>query len=205
LASALGLIILSPVLLVIAVAIVAETGFPILHRQQRIGLRGKPFALFKFRSMRTNAGGTRVTAACDPRITRTGGLIRKYKLDEIPQLWNVLRGDMSLVGPRPEVPAFVDLRNRLWQQVLSRKPGITDLATLIYRNEEALLARSSDVERTYREEVLPRKLALNIRYIAERGVLSDLEILFLTVLVSVRPEALDPDWLLRRFSENHAK
>jgi lipopolysaccharide/colanic/teichoic acid biosynthesis glycosyltransferase len=121
-----------------------------------------------------------------------GRYLRKYKLDELPQLWNVLVGQMSLVGPRPEVPAFVDVTDASWQAVLSVRPGLTDLATLLYRDEERLLAGYSDPERAYRESILPAKLALNLEYLAKRSFASDLSLLVLTVIISLVPRAFDP-------------
>src|SRR5207249_11392098 len=120
--------------------------------------------------MRSGLRGVRITASTDERITRVGGVLRRYKLDELPQLWNVARGDMSLVGPRPEVPDFVDMSVPIWRRVLSVKPGITDVTTLAYRHEEELLAGVADPEKHYREVILPAKLDLNAQYIRKRSV-----------------------------------
>jgi lipopolysaccharide/colanic/teichoic acid biosynthesis glycosyltransferase len=185
--AATGLMLAAPLVVIIAVAIVIESGCPILFRQQRVGLRGQPFTLLKFRSMRVNAGGVQITRSGDQRITRVGGLLRRYKLDELPQLWNVVRGDMSFVGPRPEVERFVDLRDARWQHVLSVPPGITDVATLMYRDEEALLAGVEDVERYYRASILPTKLALNLEYLSIRTWWTDLRVIALTIWSSAFP------------------
>jgi len=144
--------------------------------------------LLKFRSMRQRNSGLRITASGDPRLTRVGRWLRQYKLDEVPQLWNVLRGDMGFLGPRPEVPEYVDLDAMVWQTVLSVRPGITDLATLLYRNEEELLARSTDPDALYRQQILPAKLALNIQYIEMRSPWHKAKVLFLSGLYSLVPQ-----------------
>ena len=187
----LSLLACSPVLLVIAISIWLEDGKPVLFRQIRVGRLGAPFALLKFRSMRNHAAGALLTSEGDPRVTRVGKFLRRYKLDELPQLWNVVRGEMSLIGPRPEVPKFVDLTDPVWTEVLQTKPGITDLATLAYRDEESILANYADVERGYREEVLPAKLALNREYLANRSGWSDIKLLALTVRFSLAPAGFD--------------
>src|SRR5471030_368440 len=161
LTAAMALICFSPVLAIAAAAVLLETGRPVLFRQIRVGRAGEPFSIFKLPSMRVGEPGTSITAGLDPRVSRVGALLRKYKLDELPQLWNIMRGEMQFVGPRPELPSFVEPGNALWRAVLREKPGLTDLSTLVYRNEEDILARRSDPERAYREELLPRKLALN--------------------------------------------
>jgi lipopolysaccharide/colanic/teichoic acid biosynthesis glycosyltransferase len=186
-AAAAGLLVLLPVVLPIAVAIVLNDGFPVFFRQQRVGRGGRTFALWKFRSMRKNNSTAQITASGDERITAVGRILRKYKLDELPQLWNVLRGEMSLIGPRPEVPCYVDMADPVWRQVLAVRPGITDLATLIFRNEEEILAKAPDPERCYREEVLPQKQALNMDYIQRRNWLVDLKLLLWTVRFSFAP------------------
>jgi lipopolysaccharide/colanic/teichoic acid biosynthesis glycosyltransferase len=190
--SALGLLVLLPVLAILTIAIMIENPGPALFRQVRIGRKGRPFRICKLRSMRTDGSGTRITAARDSRITRVGRFLRTYKLDELPQLWNVLRGDMSLVGPRPEVPAFVDLRDPLWREVLEVRPGITDLASLVYRSEETLLAQAADPEEHYRRVLLPSKLSLSVRYLRRRSWLTDLKVLALTVTTVAFPEAFEP-------------
>jgi lipopolysaccharide/colanic/teichoic acid biosynthesis glycosyltransferase len=190
--SALGLLVLLPVLTILTIAIVIENPGPALFRQVRIGRKGRPFLICKLRSMRTDRTGSRITAARDSRITQVGRFLRTYKLDELPQLWNVLRGDMSLVGPRPEVPAFVDLRDPLWREVLEVRPGITDLASLVYRSEERLLAQAADPEEHYRRVLLPSKLSLSVRYLRRRSWLTDLKVLALTVTTVAFPEAFEP-------------
>ncbi|MFL6289915.1 MAG: sugar transferase [Thermoanaerobaculia bacterium] len=185
----LGLAAASPVLLVTAGLVAATSPGPVLFRQQRAGLGGKPFTLLKLRTMRTAWGGTpegsQLTAAGDARITPVGRWLRRFKLDEIPQLWNVVRGDMSLVGPRPEVPRYVD-ESPLWQQVLSARPGLTDPVTLRLRDEEALLAGVGDAERFYRERLLPWKLRGYRDYLERRSWIADLGVLGATALAVLR-------------------
>jgi lipopolysaccharide/colanic/teichoic acid biosynthesis glycosyltransferase len=176
-----GLLVLMPILACVGASIVLETGFPILFTQDRIGRRGKPFRLKKFRTMRPGKKGTAVTVSGDSRITRVGRFLRKFKLDELPQLWNVVRGDMSLVGPRPEVPEFVDLSQPMWRVVLQARPGITDPASIAYRDEETLLARAADPIAYYRECVLPAKLALNLEYLKKRTIASDFKVILQTI------------------------
>jgi lipopolysaccharide/colanic/teichoic acid biosynthesis glycosyltransferase len=195
--SAAGLIVLSPFLLIVAAAIVLNSGFPILFRQWRIVRRGEPFTLFKFRSMVYNSSGRAITSSGDRRVTSVGAVLRKYKLDEIPQLWNVVLGDMSLVGPRPELPAFVDLKDPAWCAVLEVKPGITDLATLLFRNEEELLVGVQDVEQYYRTTLLPAKLDLNLKYLQKRSLRADLRLILLTVWFSALPRQFDADRISR--------
>ena len=195
----LALVALSPVLLVIACAVALEDGFPVLFRQTRMGRGARPFQILKFRSMTNGNSGTPLTARGDARITRVGRFLRRYKLDEIPQLWNLARGEMSLIGPRPEVPAFVNAADPLWRSVLSAKPGITCLATLVFRNEEELLAAAAQPERHYREILLPEKLRLNLEYLQRRDFWSDTKLLLLTLLLSLRPGLYDSHELKRLF------
>jgi lipopolysaccharide/colanic/teichoic acid biosynthesis glycosyltransferase len=143
--------------------------------------------------MRAGSQGSLITVAGDGRITRVGAALRRLKLDELPQLFNVLKGDMSLVGPRPEVPEYVQLETPIWQAVLQVRPGITDLATLLYRDEEKLLAASSDPSALYRETVLPAKLVLNLGYLRFRSLWRDLRLLYLSVRYSLFPKRFDPD------------
>ena len=147
--------------------------------------------------MRAGDKGSLVTAAGDKRVTRIGATLRRFKLDELPQFFNVLKGDMSLVGPRPEIPECVRLDAPIWQAVLQVRPGVTDLATLMYRDEEDQLGASSDPEATYRETVLPAKLVLNLLYLRSKSFWRDLKLLYLTVRFSLFPEELDRD-LIRR-------
>jgi lipopolysaccharide/colanic/teichoic acid biosynthesis glycosyltransferase len=197
-AAAAALAALSPVFAVVAAAIVIDSGLPVFFRQRRVGKEGREFTLFKFRSMRNGRSGAQITAGQDHRITRVGRFIRKYKLDELPQFWNVLRGDMSLVGPRPELPAFVDFEDPLWREVLSVRPGITDLATLAYHDEQELLAGVGDVEQYYRQYILPIKLRLNIEYIHKRSFYLDGKVLFLTLFCSLFPRAIGPREIVRQ-------
>ncbi|MEP7355384.1 MAG: sugar transferase [Acidobacteriota bacterium] len=194
-----GLLVASPVLAAAAICVVVQDGKPILFRQARIGRNGHPFELLKFRSMYIGRTGLSVTAGSDARVTPVGRFLRRYKLDELPQLWNVARGDMSLIGPRPEVPEFVDLNDQTWQQVLEVLPGICDLASLVYRNEETLLARVSETERFYREVLLPAKLALSLHYLRTRSITSDLRLLLLTLRFSFIPSGFDPKAIKQRF------
>jgi lipopolysaccharide/colanic/teichoic acid biosynthesis glycosyltransferase len=180
-ASAAALLLLLPVMGLIVAAIWIESGAPVLFSQERIGLRFRPFTLWKFRSMRAGAGPL-VTAAGDSRVTRVGSFLRRTKLDELPQFWNVLLGDMSLVGPRPEVRRYVELYRRRYELILSARPGITDPVTIAYRDEELLLAASADPELTYTEQVLPAKLALSEEYILQWSFTRDIQILAKTLL-----------------------
>ncbi|MBX3744343.1 MAG: sugar transferase [Verrucomicrobiae bacterium] len=164
--SALGLLVLSPLGLLIALSVKLGDGGPVFFGQERMGRGGRPFRIWKFRTMVPNADrvGIAVTQGRDPRITRVGRWLRRWKLDELPQLWNVLVGEMSLVGPRPEVPRYVALYDEGQREVLRLRPGITDVASLAFRHEEELLAGADDVEGFYVRECLPRKIALNLEY-----------------------------------------
>ncbi|MBS3967365.1 MAG: sugar transferase [Truepera sp.] len=185
----LGLLVLSPVFAAIAALIKLDSPGPVFFRQERVGRHGQPFWIFKFRSMRTDAPslGGQLTVGRDPRITRVGALLRQTKLDELPQLLNVLRGEMSLVGPRPEVPKYVALYTPEQRQVLAVRPGITDLASIEYRSESELLARAPDPEKVYVQEVMPHKLQLNLEYIRTQSLDRDLAIIFKTIRRVVRP------------------
>jgi lipopolysaccharide/colanic/teichoic acid biosynthesis glycosyltransferase len=180
-AAAAGLALLSPLLLAVALAIKLSDGGPALYRARRVGKDGAPFYLYKFRTMVVNAAGQGpgITASGDPRITRIGRRLRRTKLDELPQLINVLRGDMSLVGPRPEDPRYVALYTPDQREVLRARPGITGAASLAYRHEEALLS-GEDWETRYRGEVMPAKLALDREYLARRTVVSDVHLILRT-------------------------
>jgi lipopolysaccharide/colanic/teichoic acid biosynthesis glycosyltransferase len=188
-AASTGLLLLWPLLVIIALAVKLDSPGPALFRQVRVGLGGREFWLLKFRSMVADpaSAGALVTASGDPRITRVGGWLRATKLDELPQLFNVLRGEMSLVGPRPEVPRYVamypaDLRSL----VLSVRPGITDEASIEFRDESALLAGLTDPEAFYVARILPRKLELYARYARDHTLSGDLRILWRTALRVVR-------------------
>ena len=185
-----GLIVLSPLLLIAGAAVVLTSRGPMFFVQERVGREGGTFRLVKFRTMTVappNPNGRQVTVDGDHRITPVGAWLRRYKLDEIPQLVNVLAGQMRLVGPRPEVPRYVAHYTREQRRVLDVPPGITDVATLYYRNEENELAAQDDPERYYLEVVLPRKLALNQAYLDHRTFLRDLSVMARTALVSVSP------------------
>ena len=186
--SCLGLLLLSPLFVVVAVWIVIDNPGPIFYRQQRVGKDGKDFGLLKFRSMRIGADKESLITIGehDSRITRAGYYIRKYKLDELPQLWNVLTGDMSLVGPRPEVRRYVDMYTDEQRQVLTVRPGITDYASIEYIDENRLLAQAEDPDRTYIEEILPAKIALNMRYIKHQTLGEYMKIIFLTLAKIIR-------------------
>ncbi len=178
-----GLIILSPFFILLALAIVIDSRGGVFYRQIRVGQNNKDFGLFKFRSMQSGADkkGLLTVGGRDSRITRVGYFIRKYKLDELPQLLNVVLGDMSLVGPRPEVRKYVELYNAEQKRVLDAKPGITDYASIEYFNENELLAQSSKPEETYINEVMPAKLKLNLKYIGEQSLLTDVKIIYRTI------------------------
>lgn len=180
LAAGLGLALLAPLLLLIAVWIKLDSPGPVLFRQQRVGQGGRLFDIHKFRSMRADAPGLgpQITVGADARITAAGRWLRASKLDELPQLWDVLRGAMSLVGPRPEVPRYVALYPvELRELVLSVRPGITDIASIEYRDESRLLAQAADPERCYIEQVMPAKLALAARYVRTRSLWLDLRLI----------------------------
>ena len=178
--SAGALLVLSPLLLAVAVWVRLDSVGPIFFRQCRVGREGREFDIFKFRTMAGDASirGPQITVGSDARITRCGEFLRKYKIDEFPQFINVLLGDMSVVGPRPEVPRFVALYpSETRAVVLSVRPGITDLASIEYRDENALLGRSADPESAYVNEVMPAKLAYCERYVRERSFVGDLSII----------------------------
>jgi lipopolysaccharide/colanic/teichoic acid biosynthesis glycosyltransferase len=197
--AAAGLLALSPVLALVALWIAVRDGRPVLFSQMRVGRYGREFRIWKFRTMRTGARGGAITAAGDLRITPVGALLRRFKLDELPQLFNVIQGDMSLIGPRPESPEYVNREAPIWQAVLSVRPGITDLATLLYRDEEALLGSSQDPEALYRGTVLPAKLVLNLKYLRSRSLMSDAMLIWLTVRYSLAPKRFDPEFISKSF------
>ena len=186
--SLVGLVVLAPILIVLAIWIKIDSKGPVFYKQVRVGQNGIDFGLFKFRSMVVDADkkGLITVGGRDPRITRSGYFIRKYKLDELPQLINVLVGDMSLVGPRPEVRKYVDLYTDEQQKVLSVKPGITDYASIEYMDENEILGKSSDPEKTYIEEIMPEKIKYNMKYISNKSLFEYFKIILLTVLKIVR-------------------
>lgn len=180
--SGAGLLLLAPLLLLIALWVKLDSPGPVFFRQERVGRHGQPFLIHKFRTMRVDNAGLQITVGADPRITRSGRWLRASKLDELPQLWDVLRGAMSLVGPRPEVPRYVALYPaELRELVLSVRPGITDLASLEFRHESELLARAADPEREYVEVVMPQKLALAARYVQTASLAQDLRLITRTL------------------------
>ena len=178
----LGLFLLWPILLIIAVLIrIKMPDGPVLFRQQRVGQYGRLFTLVKFRSMSVGHHGSSVSVAGEARITPLGAKLRKYKLDELPELWNVLVGDMSFVGPRPDVPGYADKLQGKDKRILSLKPGITGPATLKYRDEEEILAKQPDPQRYNDEIIFPDKVRINIQYLENHTLLKDLEIIFRTI------------------------
>ena len=178
-----GLIALSPALLAIALLIrITMPGGPVIFKQTRIGRHGKPFTMYKFRSMTMHHSGSSVSVKGESRITPLGSVLRKYKLDELPELWNVLKGDMSLVGPRPDVPGYADKLQGDDREILRLRPGITGPASLKYRDEEELLARQTDPQRYNDEVIFPDKTRINRAYLAHWSFGLDLKIIFCTVL-----------------------
>lgn len=184
--SAVGLLVLSPVLLITALLVGLTSPGGVLFRQERMGKDEKPFVIYKFRSMRKDNKGLKITTDQDNRITPVGKVLRKTKLDELPQLFNVLKGDMSFVGPRPEVREYTDLYNEEQRQIFLVRPGITGKASIEFRNENELLSESSDPNRTYIEEIMPRKLALDMEYIPHASVLYDIKLIFMTLVTVIR-------------------
>jgi lipopolysaccharide/colanic/teichoic acid biosynthesis glycosyltransferase len=203
LAAGFALVFCAPLLFAAGACILVETGWPVFFSQRRVGRYGRTFWLVKLRTMYTTNAGHPVTTSTDPRITRVGAVLRRYKVDEVPQLLNILLGQMQFIGPRPEVPRFVELQQPLWRAALLHKPGLTDPATLVYRNEEELLAMYSDVERGYREDVLPRKLLLSTQYQQHRTLVSDLQLILLTIKASVAPTSFDTAAIRQRFARNN--
>jgi lipopolysaccharide/colanic/teichoic acid biosynthesis glycosyltransferase len=187
--AALGLLVLSPFLLLMAVLMKLIDRGPILFLQRRVGQYGRPFWIWKFRTMVVDAEkhGPSVTKAGDQRVTTIGRILRKTKLDELPQLWNVLRGEMSFVGPRPEVPRYVARYTQEQREVLNLKPGITDLATLEFRHEEGLLRNVADTEKFYVEHCLPKKIELNLEYNRQASLWRDTQIIVRSLLPSGSP------------------
>lgn len=181
--SAVALCVLWPLYLIIALAIVIDDPGPVFYRQVRVGRDGKPFRIFKFRSMVVDADkkGLEITVGHDRRITRVGAFLRKTKLDELAQLINVLCGQMSFVGPRPEVPRYVELYTPYQRQVLLVRPGITDYASIAYRNENDLLDAAQDPERMYIEQIMPAKIELNMKYLREISPAADIRLILKTV------------------------
>jgi lipopolysaccharide/colanic/teichoic acid biosynthesis glycosyltransferase len=187
--SFLGLILLAPFFVLIALFIWISSSGPVLFRQSRIGLNGVEFKIYKFRSMRLNSDrlGLITVGGRDPRVTSIGYFLRKYKLDELPQLINVLKGDMSMVGPRPEVKKYVDLYTKEQRKVVSIRPGITDWASIYFRDENIILGQSADPERDYIGKIMPEKLNYNLIYIQNYGILEYFKIIFITFWQIITP------------------
>lgn len=177
------LVLLIPLMVVVATIIKLNSEGPVFFKQERIGKGFRPFWIYKFRTMRkpANGNGSQVTVGNDPRITRVGWFLRQTKIDELPQLINILRGEMSFVGPRPEVPQYVQLYKQDYQEILTVRPGLTDLASLKYRDEAALLARATNPEEEYTTRVLPDKIELAKDYLRQASLLFDLKIIFKTL------------------------
>jgi lipopolysaccharide/colanic/teichoic acid biosynthesis glycosyltransferase len=190
-----GLAMAAPLLAACAAAVKLSSKGPILFRQKRVGKGGAPFVLYKFRTMTTGGAGASVTSRGDKRITRVGAILRRTKLDELPELWNVINGTMSLVGPRPEVESLVDLRDPLWQSVLEAKPGITSPTAIELHDEEAVLSQVPEDarERFYAEALLPYKLRSQAEYLRTRTAWTDLAVLAKTALaIAARPSNAQP-------------
>lgn len=183
--STIGLIILSPLFLVVAVLIKFDSRGPVFFRQARVGINFREFNIYKFRTMVNNASnkGPQITVGGDSRITRVGKVLRRYKIDELPQLLNVLTGDMSLVGPRPEVKKYVELFRSDYENILRVRPGITDPASIMYSNEESMLSFSENWEDDYIRKILPQKIKLSSRYVcSNKNLLSEINIILKTII-----------------------
>ena len=192
LSSVIGVILLSSVFVAVAICIKREDSGQVFYRGRRIGLNCRPFRIFKFRTMVVDAEkiGGPSTADDDPRITKVGKFLRKYKLDELPQLFNVLKGEMSFVGPRPEVQHYVDMFTEKEKVILSVRPGITDWASLWNPDEGAVLAGSPNPEKTYMEEIRPTKLRLQLKYVKEKSFRGDMSIIYQTIMTIVSKNEL---------------
>jgi lipopolysaccharide/colanic/teichoic acid biosynthesis glycosyltransferase len=174
-----ALVLLAPLFAVIMIAVLVTDGWPVFFGQKRVGQHGVPFIMWKFRTMVVGSDrrGNRLTIGSDPRVTRLGYWLRKFKIDELPQFWNVVRGEMSLVGPRPEVPEYVDRYTAQQREVLKLKPGITDVASIRFRHEGELLGTANDPHETYVRQIMPLKISLNLEYARSASVLSDLRVM----------------------------
>jgi len=189
-AAAVGLVLLFPVLLALSLMVKLSSPGPVLYWQERVGRGGKLFRIAKFRSMLEDSdkSGPAITSAGDRRVTAVGSILRRLKLDELPQLWNVLKGEMSLVGPRPEVPCYVESYSESERRVLAVRPGITDPGSILYRHEEQMLGDQPDPDRYYRNVVLPNKLNLNLEYLSHMSFSYDLSLLLRTTGCIVLPK-----------------
>lgn len=181
--SLVGLVTLSPLFLLIAMLIKLDSEGPIFFKQERVGLRGRLFNIYKFRTMAANAEkiGGQITVGQDSRITRIGHSLRKFNLDELPQLINVFKGEVSLVGPRPELPKYVELYSEEQKRVLSVKPGMTDYASIKFNKENEILAKSFHPEDDYVKKIMPQKIILNLKYINDRSILLDFKLILRTL------------------------
>ncbi|WP_249316441.1 sugar transferase [Bacillus sp. FJAT-50079] len=184
----IGLIIIAPILLLISILIKIDSRGPVFFKQVRVGKNERPFKILKFRTMVVDAEklGKQITVGKDQRITKIGHFLRKSKLDELPQLINVFKGDMSLVGPRPEVPKYTAFYTKEQKKIFNIRPGITDYASIKYRNENEILALSNDPERTYIEEIMNDKLKYNMEYMEKRSILTDIKIILLTIKAIIK-------------------
>jgi lipopolysaccharide/colanic/teichoic acid biosynthesis glycosyltransferase len=193
-AALFGLLLLVPLFPLVAFAITLDSRGPVFFRQQRIGRGFRPFTMYKFRTMRADAPakGGLLTATGDARITPVGAFLRWSKIDELPQLINVLRGDMSLVGPRPEVPKYVELFRPQYERILAVRPGITDFASIKYRDESSLLAKAANPEQEYVTRILPDKLRLAEEYVRRSSVALDLQLIVQTVTTVLKPDRRPP-------------
>ena len=189
-----GLIALSPFLLITAFLVLAIDGRPIIFTQNRVGRGGRLFPLYKFRTMRNDNRELLITSEGDSRVTAIGHWLRRYKMDELPQLLNVLKGEMSLVGPRPEVPRFVDLFKEEYDQILTIRPGVTDPASIKFRNESAIMAiHGNNTEDVYLEKIMPVKLKYNLDYVRDHNFVGDILLIANTVAIMFRPSGKEPD------------
>lgn len=180
-AAATGLILLSPVMLAIAVLIKLRMPGPVLFKQERIGFQGNRFNIYKFRTMQTNHGGNSITIKGESRITPFGAWLRRYKLDELPELWNILKGDMSFVGPRPDVPGYADKLSGEDRNILKLRPGLTGAASLVYNNEDEILAKQDDPVK-YNDEILyPAKVKIDLHYYYNQSFTGDIVIILKTI------------------------
>lgn len=185
--SLIGLVICFPLFIVISILIKLDSKGPVFFIQERIGRNLKPFKVYKFRTMKhaTTEKGPRITVASDKRITRIGKFLRKYKIDELPQLFNVLKGEMSFVGPRPEVKEYVKLYKSEYEKLLKMRPGITDPASIVYSDEEVLLSLTESWEEEYKKRILPEKIALSLSYAENHNIITDLKLIIKTIFKAV--------------------
>lgn len=186
--SSVGIILLAPLFAVVAILIKRDSFGPVFFRQTRIGQFGKPFGIYKFRTMCVDAEkkGAQLTTGDDPRITGIGRFLRRYKIDELPQLLNVVSGEMSLVGPRPEVPRYVDVFKEDYEEILTAKPGITDYASLEFKDENEMLKAAEDSDRKYIDDILPVKIEYYKKYLREQSLFTDIKLIFLTLAGLIR-------------------